>query len=103
VPKAGAGNKPLIESDDANGNAPFYAVDDWLFQEDRQSYCDGRHSCRVLQFRQNPQDAEDHPAMAAGLSEHVWSLEEIVQMADSYMSKPSKRGPYKKRTEENRG
>jgi len=37
------------------------------------------------------------PAMAAGLSDHVWSLEEIVMMADSYMPKPVKRGPYKKR------
>jgi len=36
------------------------------------------------------------PAMAAGLSDHVWSLEEIVQMADSFLPKPSKRGPYKK-------
>jgi hypothetical protein len=36
------------------------------------------------------------PAMAAGLSDHVWSLEEIVTMADSYMLKPGKRGPYKK-------
>jgi hypothetical protein len=37
------------------------------------------------------------PSMAAGLSEHVWSLEEIVMMADSYAPQPSKRGPYKKR------
>jgi hypothetical protein len=37
------------------------------------------------------------PAMAAGLSDHVWGLEEIVQMADNYMPKPSKRAPYKKR------
>lgn len=36
------------------------------------------------------------PAMAAGLSDHVWSLEEIVQMADSYLPKAGKRGPYKK-------
>jgi hypothetical protein len=35
--------------------------------------------------------------MAAGLSDHVWGLEEIVQMADNYMPKPSKRAPYKKR------
>jgi hypothetical protein len=39
------------------------------------------------------------PSMAAGLSDHVWSLEEIVQMADAYMPKPVKRGPYKKRVE----
>jgi IS1 family transposase len=36
------------------------------------------------------------PAMAAGLSDRVLSLEEIVMMADSYMPKPRKRGPYKK-------
>jgi hypothetical protein len=41
--------------------------------------------------------------MAAGLSDHVWSLEEIVLMADRYMPQPSKRGPYKKRIEESRG
>jgi hypothetical protein len=37
------------------------------------------------------------PSMAAGLSDHVWSLEEIVKMADSYMPQANKRGPYKKR------
>lgn len=37
------------------------------------------------------------PTMAAGLSDHVWSLEEIVMMADSFMWEPAKRGPYKKR------
>jgi len=36
------------------------------------------------------------PSMAAGLSDHVWSLEEIMMMADTYMPKPGKRGPYKK-------
>lgn len=33
------------------------------------------------------------PAMAAGLSDHAWSLEEIVLMAESYMPQPGKRGP----------
>ena len=37
------------------------------------------------------------PAMAAGLSGYVWSLEDIVLMADNYSPKPGKRGPYKKR------
>ena len=36
------------------------------------------------------------PAMACGLSDHVWSLEEIVTMADNYLPRPGKRGPYKK-------
>jgi hypothetical protein len=39
------------------------------------------------------------PAMASGLSDDVWSLEEIVFMADSYMPKLGKRGPYKQRSE----
>lgn len=37
------------------------------------------------------------PAMEAGISDHVWSLEEIVEMAESAMPKPGPRGPYKKR------
>ena len=36
------------------------------------------------------------PAMESGLSDHVWSIEELLQMADGYMPKPAKRGPYKK-------
>ena len=36
------------------------------------------------------------PAMEAGVSDHVWSIEEIIEMVDSFLSKPGKRGPYKK-------
>ena len=35
-------------------------------------------------------------SMACGLSDHVWSLEEIVMMADSYAPAPKPRDPYKK-------
>lgn len=38
------------------------------------------------------------PSMAAGLSDHLWSLEDMVHMIDSYMPKPGKRGPYKEKT-----
>jgi IS1 family transposase len=37
------------------------------------------------------------PAMEAGISDHVWSLDELLQMAEPYMPKPGPRGPYKKR------
>jgi hypothetical protein len=37
------------------------------------------------------------PAMAAGITDHVWDLEEILQMADRSLPKPGKRGPYQKR------
>jgi hypothetical protein len=38
------------------------------------------------------------PNMAAGLSDHVWSLEEIVTMADNCLPKPGKCEPYRKRS-----
>lgn len=37
------------------------------------------------------------PAMAADLSSTLWSLEDMINMTDSYAPKPGKRGPYKKR------
>lgn len=36
------------------------------------------------------------PAMAASISDHVWSMEEIAMLADAAYA-PKKRGPYKKR------
>lgn len=37
------------------------------------------------------------PAMAAGLTDRLWSMEEIAELVDSAAAKPGKRGPYKKR------
>ena len=39
------------------------------------------------------------PAMAAGLSDHVWSIEEIMIMADSYMPKPASAAHTKKESD----
>jgi hypothetical protein len=38
------------------------------------------------------------PAMVAGLSPTLWSLQDMIVMADSYLPKSGKRGPYKKRS-----
>jgi len=37
------------------------------------------------------------PAMEAGLSDHVWGIEELVNLAEEAAPQPTKRGPYKKR------
>jgi hypothetical protein len=37
------------------------------------------------------------PSRAADLSDQVWTLEEVVMMADSCVPQRGKRGPYKKR------
>lgn len=37
------------------------------------------------------------PAMAAGVTDHVWSVADIVSIIDAAESAPAKRGPYKQR------
>ncbi len=37
------------------------------------------------------------PAMEAGLSDHAWTIQELVEMGNAAMPKPAKRGPYKER------
>ncbi len=41
------------------------------------------------------------PAMAAGITDRLWSLEDIVAKIDEMAPPPAKRGPYKKRNAEN--
>ncbi|MDR6833598.1 hypothetical protein J2X44_000403 [Sphingopyxis sp. BE259] len=41
------------------------------------------------------------PAMAAGITDRLWSLEDVVAKIDELAPAPAKRGPYKKRGEEN--
>lgn len=40
------------------------------------------------------------PAMAAGITDHLWSLDDIVAKIDAMAPAPAKRGPYKKRNGE---
>lgn len=37
------------------------------------------------------------PAMAAGVSDRLWSMEELAEMIDATLPKPGRRAPYKKR------
>ena len=37
------------------------------------------------------------PAMAAGITDRLWSLEDVVGMMDAMAPAPKARGPYKKR------
>jgi hypothetical protein len=37
------------------------------------------------------------PAMAAGVTDHVWSVADILSMIEAAEPAPAKRGPYKKR------
>ncbi len=37
------------------------------------------------------------PAMAAGVTDRLWELEDIAALIDAAASKPGRRGPYKKK------
>jgi hypothetical protein len=37
------------------------------------------------------------PAMAAGISDRLWSMEDVVALIDAREPEPKKRGPYKPR------
>jgi len=41
------------------------------------------------------------PAMAAGVSAKLWSMDDLCEMMDAVAPKPGRRGPYKKRGNEN--
>jgi len=41
------------------------------------------------------------PAMAAGVTGKLWSMEDVVALMDAVAPKPGRRGPYKKRQAEN--
>ena len=36
------------------------------------------------------------PAMAVGVTDHLWDIEDIVRLVDEAAPKPGLRGPYKK-------
>ena len=37
------------------------------------------------------------PAMAAGVSDRLWSMEDVIALIDATVEPAKKRGPYKKR------
>ncbi len=38
------------------------------------------------------------PAMAAGVTDRLWSMEDVAKLVEAREPKPGKRGPYKKQT-----
>ena len=41
------------------------------------------------------------PAMAAGFVDRLWDIEDIIALIDALAPAPKKRGPYKKKGQEN--
>ena len=49
--------------------------------------------CRILK------SLRVSPAMEAGITDHLWTMEELVEKMDALLYPPRPRGPYKKRSE----
>lgn len=86
-------SKPI----DADAHAPLYAPDKRFQQENRSAYPCAVALFRVLQFRRIHKTLRMSPGMAAGISDRLWSMEDIVALIDAREGEPKKRGPYKKR------
>jgi hypothetical protein len=57
--------------------------------------------CRVcpqrrLEGRESPSRRRITPAMAAGVTDHIWDVADIVSVIEAAEPAPAKRGPYKK-------
>jgi hypothetical protein len=63
------------ESDSAHAGAPLHSANERFFQEARQ-YESGL--CPTYNFCRIHQTLRITPAMAAGISDHVWSIQEII-------------------------
>ena len=74
------------EPHDADGDAPVHAADQRILQEGREPGARGLPALHALQLRPAPQALKERyprtPAMAAGVTDHIWSLEEIAALLD---------------------
>ena len=52
-------------------------------------------------FGRKHQTLKKTPAMAAGVTDRQWTVEDLVDVLDAYLPKPGPRGPYKKRNKTN--
>jgi hypothetical protein len=50
----------------------------------------------VLQFRPHPSDVADDARVAAGVSDRLWEIGDIVSLVEANDPKPVRRGSYKK-------
>jgi hypothetical protein len=71
------------EFDDANGDAEVHALDQRLLEESREPRCGNCTALHVVQLRTQASDAKTNASDAAGVADHIWSIGEVVSLADS--------------------
>jgi hypothetical protein len=85
------------QSHDAHVNAALHAVTN-AFSKKFDNHC---HALALYfvwyNFVKQHKAHKLSPAMAAGLTDKLWSVEDIAALVDAAERKPGPRGPYKKR------
>ena len=69
-----------VQPDHPHGVAPVHAPDQCLQQEVREPRARGRAAPHALQFLPYSPNVALTPAMEAGVSDHVWSLGEVIAL-----------------------
>ncbi len=70
------------EPHNANEHARLHAAHERLLEEDRQPLSFHRAALHVLQLRADSPNAQDHPAMAAGVTDKLWDIADMVALLD---------------------
>jgi len=79
-----------------HGASPVHSTDQCLLQEDRHAHALSLYFV-LYNFVRMHKALRMSPAMAAGVADHLWSMEDIVALIDARAPKPGKHEPYKKR------
>ena len=88
------------EPHDAHEHAPLHATDECLLKEARQPLPRAVALLHVLQLGRIHKTLRVTPAMASGLTDHLWTMEEIIGLMDEVAPKPGRPKTYKKRIAE---
>jgi hypothetical protein len=70
------------ESQYENVHAPIHEIDEWIQQETRERRARAGPLFHVLQLLPDSSDLAGDTAMEAGVSDHVWSFEEVINLLD---------------------
>jgi hypothetical protein len=54
-----------------------------ILKKASQPHCSNFLALHILQFLPHSPNPESHPAMEAGVTDHVWSLEEVVGLLET--------------------
>ena len=84
IPTISAPALSSARTSDADGNPALHSADQCFFKEAGEPRLRALDLLHALQFRSDPPDAQVTPAMEAGVTDGLWSLEDMVGIVDEW-------------------